>query len=144
MLSYYINWFRQNILIYIQIALPDSIIYSVHYDDYVGELEIELNEFNAWAKSQPNVYENIFAAAVRWRIEEGERQVELGSWAYRPNGRFSDFQYHLVPIRNKRGDIELYCHKEHNPIRHPLKHLKSENFWGPEGVRFANSLDYNR
>lgn len=137
-----ISWVRQNILIRVQLFLPDSIIYSVHHDDHVGEIGISIEEFRKWASSQPEVYSNNLAA-VRWRLEDGERQLELGSWAYRPNGRFSNFQYHMVPIRNKNDNIELYCHREHNPLRHPFKHLKSGNFWGPDGVKFANNIDFS-
>jgi hypothetical protein len=102
---------------------------------------MDIEEFRQWADSDSNVYTNNLSA-VRWRLEDGERQVELGSWAYRPEGIFSQFQYHLVPIENKGGNVELYCHREHNPLRHPVEHLKGENFWGPEGVEFANSLGF--
>jgi hypothetical protein len=129
---------RRSYLIHLQIAMPDSIIRSVHDEDYVGEVGITLDEFKEWAESKPEVFRNIIAASVRWRKKDEEVQVELDSWAYRPNGRFSDIQYHLVPI-GKKDSIELFCHKEYNPIKHPLKHRKKE-ILGEEGVEFAEKL----
>lgn len=138
-----VNWFRQHILIRFQLAIPDSVIYSVHYDDYVGQLDIDLEEFNQWASSHPSIYRNCLSA-VRWRMKNGERQLEVGSWAYRGSGRLSDFQYHFSPIKDSDGNLHLYCHREHNPLRHPFKHLKEENFWGLEGVKFASKIDFSQ
>lgn len=143
LISYLFNFvdrFRQYVLIHIQLVIPDSVIYSVHYDDYVRELEMDLEGFRGWADSHPDVYRN-YLSAVRWRWEDGERQLEVGSWAYRGSGRLSDFQYHLSPIRNSDGKLELYCHREYNPLRHPILHLKEKEFSGPRGVEFAKELD---
>jgi hypothetical protein len=130
---------RVKLILPIQIRLPERIICSVHTSDFVGNLNLQPEEFREWANSQEKVYRN-FLSAVRWRPKEGKRQKEIGSWAFRPEGRFSRYQYHLSPIKDGEN-LALYCHREYNPVRHPIKH-RLEAIQSAEGVKWAKNREF--
>jgi len=63
---------------------------------------------------------------------------EASAWAYRES-RFATWQYHIVLFTEHDG-LRVYCHKEYNWMRHPIRHYKQMDISSPEAIRWCSKL----
>ena len=76
-------------------------------------------------------------ASIQYDMVNGQRVYEVGSFAVRPNGMFSTWQYHIrLTPRHGGTHTSLWAHKEYNPWSHPRKHYRAESWSAEKGVRY--------
>lgn len=88
----------------------------------------------AIAKSE-HVYPNA-AAALKYYKVDGKKVNERGSYAYRPNGRFSKYQTHYRLFPHEAGTA-IFAHYELNPLTNPIDHYRGKGWNARKGRRIA-------
>jgi len=121
-------------------ALPEKIGLRLNTRTLVGTIDAEPSEVRAELQSMSRVYPNTLAS-IQYDVVNGERVWEVGSYAYRPEGFFGMWQYHvrLTPAASGR-ETRLWAHYERNAWRAPIRHYRAEGWDADEGVREIASL----
>ena len=117
-------------------ALPEKTGLQLNERTLVGTIDAPPSEVRAELRSMERVYPNTLAS-IQFDIDEetGERVWEVGSYAYRPEGFFGMWQYHvrLTPAAGGR-QTRLWCHYERSAWRAPVRHYRGEGWSSEAGV----------
>lgn len=121
-------------------SLPEKTGLRLNTRTLVGTIDAPPSEVRAELRSMSRVYPNTLAS-IQYDVVDGERVWEVGSYAYRPEGFFGMWQYHvrLTPAAGGRK-TRLWCHYERSAWRAPVRHYRSEGWSAEEGVREIASL----
>ena len=123
-------------------TLPEKTGLRLNARTLVGTIDAPPSEVRAELLSMERVYPNTLAS-IQFDIDEatGERVWEVGSYAYRPEGFFGMWQYHvrLTPAAGGRK-TRLWAHYERSAWRAPVRHYRGEGWDADEGVREIASL----
>ena len=92
-------------------------------NEYAGTTDLTPKQAIQYCFDHPDIYVNNLAA-LKYVSIENERIYEIGSFAYRENGRFSKWQTHLMLFPHKDGTA-IIAHKEINPLHSPILHYFS-------------------
>ncbi|WP_017344594.1 hypothetical protein [Halorubrum sp. T3] len=105
-------------------ALPEKTGLQINARTLVRTIDAPPSEVRAELRSMERVYPNTLAS-IQYDVDEetGERVWEVGSYAYRPEGFFGMWQYHvrLTPAAGGR-ETRLWAHYERSPWRQPVRH----------------------
>lgn len=122
-------------------------------EQYVATLDLE-EEHAERVLAELGAYRNPVAALKRYR----EDQVSRGSWVFRStNSRvsvgpvgfpvpdfFAKYQTHVTLFEAQSGDgTDVFAHRELNPWRHPIKHLRAVHLSQSDGVERVRELFAN-
>jgi len=123
-------------------ALPEKTGLRLNTRTLAGTIDAPPAEVRAELRSMSRVYPNTLAS-IQYDIDEetGERVWEVGSYAYRPEGFFGMWQYHvrLTPAAGGRK-TRIWSHYERSAWRAPVRHYRGEGWSAEEGVREIASL----
>ena len=123
-------------------ALPEKTGLQLNARTLVGTIDAPPSEVRAELRSMERVYANTLAS-IQYDVDEetGERVWEVGSYAYRPEGFFGMWQYHvrLTPAAGGR-ETRVWSHYERSAWRAPVRHYRGEGWDADEGVREIASL----
>jgi len=123
-------------------ALPEKTGLRLNTRTLVGTVDAPPAEVREELRSMERVYPNTLAS-IQYDVDEatGERVWEVGSYAYRPEGFFGMWQYHirLTPAAGGR-QTRLWVHYERSAWRAPVRHYAGEGWDADEGVREIASL----
>ena len=121
-------------------ALPEKTGLQLNTRTLVGTFDAPPNEVRAELRSMSRVYPNTLAS-IQYDVVDGERVWEVGSYAYRPEGFFGMWQYHvrLTPAADGRK-TRLWAHLERSAWRAPVRHYAGEGWDADRGVREIASL----
>ncbi|RLM67620.1 hypothetical protein [Halorubrum sp. Atlit-26R] len=123
-------------------ALPEKTGLQLNARTLVGTIDAPPSEVRAELRSMSRVYPNTLAS-IQYDVDEetGERVWEVGSYAYRPEGFFGMWQYHvrLTPAVGGR-QTRVWSHYERSAWRAPVRHYRGEGWDAEEGVREIASL----
>ncbi|PHQ44684.1 hypothetical protein DJ68_17290 [Halorubrum sp. C3] len=121
-------------------ALPEKTGLQLNARTLVGTIDAPPAEVRAELRSMSRVYPNTLAS-IQFDVVAGERVWEVGSYAYRPEGFFGMWQYHvrLTPAAGGRQTC-LWAHYERSAWRAPVRHYRGEGWSAEEGVREVASL----
>lgn len=75
-------------------------------------------------------------ASLKYRCVDGQKDDEVYSYAYRPNGRQSKWQTHVRLFEHSEGTA-VYCHYEYNPRVKPIAHYNGRNWDAQKGKAVA-------
>ncbi|OYR68167.1 hypothetical protein DJ78_14580 [Halorubrum ezzemoulense] len=122
-------------------ALPEKTGLQLNARTVVGTIDAPPSEVRAELRSMERVYPNTLASIQYDVVEEtGERVWEVGSYAYRPEGFFGVWQYHVRLTPTADGRTRLWAHYERSPWRQPVRHYRGEGWDAEKGVREIESL----
>jgi len=115
-------------------ALPEKTGLQLNTRTLVGTIDAPPAEVRADLRSMERVYPNTLAS-IQFDVVDGERVWEVGSYAYRPEGFFGMWQYHvrLTPAAGGR-QTRLWAHFERSAWRAPVRHYAGEGWDADEGV----------
>jgi hypothetical protein len=121
-------------------ALPEKTGLQLNARTLVGTIDAPPSEVRAELRSMERVYPNTLAS-IQFDVVDGERIWEVGSYAYRPEGFFGMWQFHvrLTPAAGGRK-TRLWAHLERSAWRAPVRHYRGEGWDADEGVREIASL----
>ena len=123
-------------------ALPEKTGLPLQAREFVGTIDAPPRVIREELRSMERVYPNTLAS-IQFDIDEetGERVWEVGSYAYRPEGFFGMWQYHvrLTPAAGGR-QTRLWAHYERSAWRAPVRHYAGEGWDADRGVREITSL----
>ncbi|RLM60044.1 hypothetical protein, partial [Halorubrum sp. Atlit-26R] len=121
-------------------ALPETTGLQLNPGTLVGTIDAPPSEVREEFRSMERVYPNTLAS-IQYDVVDGERVWEVGSYAYRPEGFFGMWQYHLrlTPADGGR-QTRLWTHYERSAWRAPVRHYRGEGWDAEEGVREIASL----
>ena len=121
-------------------ALPEKTGLQINTRTLVGTIDAPPAEVRDELRSMERVYPNTLAS-IQFDVVDGERVWEVGSYAYRPEGFFGMWQYHvrLTPAAGGQ-QTRLWAHYERNAWLAPVRHYRGEGWDADEGVREIASL----
>jgi hypothetical protein len=123
-------------------ALPEKTGLQLNARTLVGTIDAPPTEVRAELRSMERVYPNTLAS-IQFDVDKGtgERVWEVGSYAYRPEGFFGMWQFHvrLTPAAGGR-QTRLWAHYERSAWRAPVRHYRGGGWSAKEGVREVASL----
>ena len=121
-------------------ALPEKTGLPLQAREFVGTIDAPPSEVRAELRSIERVYPNTLAS-IQFDVVDGERVWEVGSYAYRPEGFFGMWQFHvrLTPAAGGRK-TRVWCHYERSAWRAPVRHYRGEGWDADEGVREIASM----
>jgi len=121
-------------------ALPEKTGLLLNARTFVGTIDAPPSEVRAELRSMERVYPNTLAS-IQFDVVDGDRVWEVGSYAYRPEGFFGMWQYHirLTPADGGRK-TRLWPHLERSAWRAPVRHYRGEGWDADAGVREIASL----
>lgn len=107
--------------------------------EFAGTLDMTEEELHKRLFSADKTYP-VYLAAAKYIEVDGKRIFQDGSYAYRPDGFFGKYQYHVRFFVNPKTDvIEVYCHYELNPWYDPINHYSGEGWDGQKGADWVRS-----
>ena len=115
--------------------LPEKTGVPLQAREFVGTIDAAPAEVRAELRSMERVYPNTLAS-IQFDVVDEERVWEVGSYAYRPEGWFGMWQYHvrLTPAAGGRK-TRLWAHRERSAWRAPVRHYHAEGWNADRGVR---------
>ena len=121
-------------------ALPEKTGLQLNARTLVGTIDAPPSQVRAEFRSMERVYPDTLAS-IQFDVVDGERVWEVGSYAYRPEGFFGMWQYHirLTPAAGER-QTRLWAHHERSAWRAPVRHYRGEGWDADEGVREITTL----
>ncbi|RLM81280.1 hypothetical protein DVK05_09795 [Halorubrum sp. Atlit-8R] len=123
-------------------ALPEKTGLRLNTRTLVGTIDAPPSEVRTEFRSMSRVYPNTLAS-IQYDVDEatGERVWEVGSYAYRPEGFFGMWQFHirLTPAAGGR-QTRVWSHYERSAWRAPVRHYRGVGWSAEEGVREIASL----
>ena len=121
-------------------ALPEKTGLRLDPRTLVGMIDAPPSEVRTELRSMERVYPNTLAS-IQFDVVDGDRVWEVGSYAYRPEGFFGMWQYHirLTPAAGGR-QTRLWAHYERSAWRAPVRHYGGRGWDADEGVREIASL----
>jgi hypothetical protein len=107
----------------------------------VGVLDAAPDEVRRHLRAQPDVYPGTLAS-LQYYTADGERVLEVGSYAKRPEGLFGKWQYHIrvFPVPGDESKARIAAHKELNPWFAPVKHYRAVGLNVEAGAAEARAL----
>jgi hypothetical protein len=121
-------------------ALPEKTGLQLNTRTFVGTIDAPPSEVRAELRSMERVYPNTLAS-IQFDVVDDERVWEVGSYAYRPEGFFGMWQYHIrLTLAAGGRQTCLWVHYERNAWRAPVRHYRGEGWDADEGVREIASL----
>jgi len=95
----------------------------------VGVIDASPESVRQHLRRQPDVYPGTLAS-LQWTKIDGERVLEVGSYAERPEGLFGQWQTHVrvFPVPGESEKSRIAAHYELNPWYAPLRHYRAETF----------------
>ena len=116
-------------------ALPEKTGLPLQAQEFVGTIDAAPAEVRAELREMERVYPNTLAS-IQFDIVDGERVWEVGSYAYRPEGWFGTWQYHvrLAPAAGGHK-TRLWAHFERSAWRAPVQHYRGDGWSADRGVR---------
>lgn len=80
-------------------------------------------------------------ASIQFEMQDGQKVYEVGSYAFRPEGIFGEWQTHIrLTPRDGGRKTALWPHRELNPWVRPVDHYDSVGWDADEGVRFVATM----
>jgi len=121
-------------------ALPEKTGLQLNTRTLVGTIDAPPAEVRVELRSMERVYPNTLAS-IQFDVVNGDRVWEVGSYAYRPQGFFGMWQYHvrLTPAAVGR-QTRVWAHFEKSAWRAPVRHYAGKGWDANEGVREITSL----
>jgi hypothetical protein len=107
----------------------------------VGVLDAAPDEVRRHLRGQPDVYPGTLAS-LQWTAIDGERVLEAGSYAKRPEGLFGKWQVHVrvFPVPGAPSQSRIAAHQELNPWCAPIRHYRAVELDVEAGAREARAL----
>lgn len=133
---------RRRVIPRIERAVPP--LYAVGWAgkaQFVGVIDASPVDVRRHLRHQRRVYPGTLAS-LQWTAIDGERVLEVGSYAMRPEGLFGKWQYHIrvFPVPGEPERARIAAHKELNPWFAPVRHYRAVNFDVEAGEREARAL----
>ncbi|WP_308201058.1 hypothetical protein, partial [Halorubrum ezzemoulense] len=121
-------------------TLPEKTGLQLNARTLVGTIDAPPSEVRTELRSMERVYPNTLAS-IQYDVVDGERVWEVGSYAYRPEGFFGMWQYHvrLTPAANGR-QTRVWAHYERSAWRAPIRHYAGDGWDADRGVHEVGSL----
>lgn len=110
-------------------------------EQMVGVLEASPGAVRRELRQQPDVYPGTLAS-LQWTAIDGDRVLEVGSYAHRPEGLFGPYQTHVrvFPVPGEPSKARIAAHYELNPWYAPIRHYRAVEFDVEQGAVKAREL----
>lgn len=95
---------------------------STHEHEYVATVMSDEERFEE-CLHEAGFIRNPLAALKQ--LASRPTSVEEGSWVWRPDGFYSDYQLHVI-LFDVDGDLRVYAHWEYSWTTHPIKHYRGK------------------
>lgn len=120
-------------------SIPEKTSLPLQGRELVGTIDAAPAEVREEFRSMERVWPGTLAS-IQYDVVDGERVWEVGSYAYRPQGFFGVWQYHVRLTPTGDGRTRLWAHYERSPWRQPVRHYRGDGWDAEAGVREIESL----